>query len=72
MKVVEHDGGSYVIAADLAAYLGISRVTVYMAIKRGALPSVIVLGRRLVPVAEATVWQPRKYNKACQLKVANN
>jgi hypothetical protein len=58
MERISYEGKDYVIAADLAKERGVTARAVYQAIDQGRLTAVSLVGRRLVPFEEATLWFP--------------
>lgn len=58
LPTVEHEGQRYVLAMELVKAWGITRQAVYIAISQGRLPSIEVLGRRIIPEEAARNWEP--------------
>lgn len=57
METTEIDGEKYVLATDLAASLGVERMTIHAAIRDERLTGVKRFGRMFVPLAQAEAFQ---------------
>lgn len=58
MEILIYEGQEYVSGSELARSVGVNRAAVYNAVREGRLPAVRVMGRTLIPLADAQAYQP--------------